>query len=788
MPMKTNVLIAMVLILLAPTLAMAQQPTPILLDGAKQGRVFEGIGALSAGASSRLLIDYPEPYRGQILDLLFKPGLGASFQHLKVEIGGDVNSTDGCEPSHMRTRDDENYHRGYEWWLMKEAHRRNLHMPLDCLAWGAPAWIGNGKFFSQDCADYMAKFLLGAEKVHGLDIAYIGIWNETAYDPNWIKLLRKTLDRNDLADVKIVGADQTNTWKIVDQMNADPELAKAVAVVGVHYAGIDNGPRKVFGKSTPAAIACGKPLWASEDGPWRGDWTGAKLLARMYNLNYIHGRMTKSIIWSLVTSYYDNLPLHGSGVLKANTPWSGHFEMQPALWATAHTTQFVHPGWKYLDGAACGLLPAGGSYVTLKSPEAGDYSLIIETTEATAREQATFTLAGGLSTSPLHVWRSNAQQQFIRQSDITPRNNTFTLTLDPGCIYSLTTTRGQTKGSFTPPPPATFPAPYADDFESYPPGAMPRYFSDQGGIFEVAERADGKGKCLRQVILSRGIEWPHHPNPCPETFLGDLGWENYQVSADVRIERAGFISLFGRVGKVPQALGNRPPQGYWLRVYDSGVWELNTDMRTLACGRVGFSADTWHNLKLRFRDKTISVLIDNKPVTQVEDDAYRFGMAGLGCGWHAAEFDNFSIQADEKPRNLALWKPARASSQWLPTKPVWVEADLYDATLVTDGYPGLTRWSAAKDALRDQWIEIDLGQELTFGRTLIRQYEDRIAAYRIQYWDGAKWADACSGDDMGGPQRVDTFPPVKSSKVRLHISKVKGALPASIYELEVYER
>ena len=35
----------------------------VILDGASPGRVFDGLGAVSAGASSRLLIDYPEPQR-----------------------------------------------------------------------------------------------------------------------------------------------------------------------------------------------------------------------------------------------------------------------------------------------------------------------------------------------------------------------------------------------------------------------------------------------------------------------------------------------------------------------------------------------------------------------------------------------------------------------------------------------------------------------------------------------------------------------------------------------------
>jgi hypothetical protein len=43
------------------------------------GRTFDGVGAISGGGgNSRLLIDYPEPQRSQILDYLFKPGYGAA--------------------------------------------------------------------------------------------------------------------------------------------------------------------------------------------------------------------------------------------------------------------------------------------------------------------------------------------------------------------------------------------------------------------------------------------------------------------------------------------------------------------------------------------------------------------------------------------------------------------------------------------------------------------------------------------------------------------------------------
>jgi hypothetical protein len=50
----------------------------IRLDPASPGRVFDGIGAVSAGASTRLLLDYPKLQRAQILDFLFKPKFPAT--------------------------------------------------------------------------------------------------------------------------------------------------------------------------------------------------------------------------------------------------------------------------------------------------------------------------------------------------------------------------------------------------------------------------------------------------------------------------------------------------------------------------------------------------------------------------------------------------------------------------------------------------------------------------------------------------------------------------------------
>ena len=653
--MERRLVFILALLLVLVPLVSCQKPlqkTDVRIDGSGKGRIFEGIGGVSAGASSRLLIDYPEPQRSQILDYLFKPNYGAALQHLKVEVGGDTNSTDGSEPSHMRTRSDENYERGYEWWLMKEAKARNPNIFLDLLPWGAPGWIGNGKYYSQDMANYIVKFVQGAKKQHGLDINYVGIWNETNYDIGYIKLLKKTLLANGLTP-HVVAADLAeNQWKITDDFNLDPELRKDVYAITAHYARV-KGNFYVTG----GALGSGKPLWSSEDQPFdetgiilQRDWKpGARLWAKILNTNYIDGKVTKTETWSPVTSYYDNLAAPNSGLMYANTPWSGHYNVQSAIWVTAHTTQFAQPGWQYLD-SACGYLKGRGSYVTLKAPSGNDYSVIVETIDATEPQDVEFQISGGLSTSTIHVWETNSVRSFEKLSDITPQNGAFRIKLEPDAIYSLTTTVGQGKGTATPPPAAPFPFPYSDDFESVTVGRTPKYLADQDGAFEVAACTGRPGKCLRQVIDHHSIPWMNIA-PDPFTFLGSADWSDYEVSTDALIEERGSVTLVGRIDSADVFEDNKARwvSGYVLSVQQDGTWELDstkfkTPTNKLASGKVPVQLKTWHHLALAFKGTAIRASIDGALVANVTDTSHTKGMVGIGTAWNTAQFDNFSIK------------------------------------------------------------------------------------------------------------------------------------------------
>ncbi|GAP71912.1 galactocerebrosidase [Candidatus Symbiothrix dinenymphae] len=618
----------------------------VSIDLSNKGRTYEGLGALSAGASSRLLIDYAEPYRSDILDYLFKPKFGANIQHLKIEIGGDVNSGPGTEPSHARTKDEfvnpqpRYFDRGYEWWLVKEAKKRNPDIKLDILEWGAPGWIGDGKFYSDDNIDYQISFIRGAKKYHNLDIDYVGIWNERMYDAEYIKRFRKKLDQESLSQVQLVAADLTGkgqVWKIENDILQDKDLMASVNVIGDHYIEHDASPPYT---SPEKLQQTGIPLWNSEGGPWRGDWKGFVALAKLYNRDYIEGKMTKTITWSLITSYYDNLTLPNSGLMKANTPWSGFYEVEPALWAIAHTTQFVEPGWSYID-AGCGYLEKG-SYVTLSADAKNkNVSIIIETMDADESQKVSFQLKN-TDIKNLKVWKTSVEGDVFKQEkDLKVNNRTFTLLLSPKSVYTISTEKGQAKGKAVIPPSKPFPFPYLADFEGEKIHGTPRYFSDQGGAFEVVEREDKKGKCLRQVITRPCIEW--EGAVFNQTVIGDTAWTDYSVKTDFYfVEPYSEVFICGRALEMHRS--HKSANAYYFNLKSSGHWTLKAGNKILASGWLPVTLKTWNALTLSMKNTKITASINGTVLSEVEDPTFTHGVAGIGTSFHQVDFDNFQIK------------------------------------------------------------------------------------------------------------------------------------------------
>src|SRR5215469_5427417 len=626
--------------------------TTITVNGGGGDRVYDGVGAiLGGGGNARYLEDYPAAQRAQIMNYLFEPGYGASLQLLKLEIGGDANSSAGAEPSIEHSQGNKNCGAGWEFDIAKQAVALNPNLTLYGLQWGAPGWVGQSvsgggtTLFTTKDITYLIDWL-NCAKQNGLTISYLGGWNEKDYKEDqstWYGELRQALNNAGYTNVQIVASD--SGWGYTSGSD--------VAILGAHdncgYPTGTDGPNTVC-TSTSAAQSSGKPLWGSELGAMdAGAQTGCKIpcapaMDRAWAREYIGAKVTGVLEWPALDSMPANvLPYENRGLLTADQPWSGSYSVNAMTWAIAQMTQFVWPprptnpgGWKFEDSST-GYLQGDktqGSYDTLIRSGGTDWSTIIEATTASAAQQVTFNVTGGagLAGMTVHEWSSNfdfntdsPSQWFVQQPDITPVNGKFTVTVQPGYVYSFTTTTGQGHGTATGPPPSTLQLPYSNDLSSGSDGE-PTMLDAQDGSFELAHctAPDGSTTCAEQTTVGQPVLWQvaNAATRHPFAIIGS-DWDSYVVSADVMVPQSGSAGLIGRYHAVNAAQGTF--DGYVFDVNTNGTYTLTVNnggaaaytqsgqrqitapRRTVLAhgkiprgkagrGRAPFAAGTWHTL------------------------------------------------------------------------------------------------------------------------------------------------------------------------------------------------
>jgi galactosylceramidase len=609
--------------------------TRIRLDADSPGREYEGWGVLSAGATSVFLRDYPEPYRSDILDYLFKPKFGLNIQHLKVEIGSAMDSTCGAEPSHVITPEElkNPIPRGYEFWLAAEARKRNPKIMLDALPWGTPYWTKD--FTTKEAADWVVAFLDCAKKHYGLDFQYVGgVQNELlsmiggGKSPDQKKLdrpftfikehLRPALDKAGYKDVQIEAADYYNKrhkgkykWSVIKRVMADPELDKAMDVVGYHYP-VGYLSRYADDRPLPKGfLESGKRLWASEDYSVRGgSFDSAHIYMGKIIREYDELRITKSIAWAPFTSIPKGFLWDNVGFLDASDCWNGHYKVWPGLWSMAQLTQFVEPGWKFMDSAvgSIGKGKESGKYCAFKAPNGKDWSLIVVT--GAKPTPVRIEIDNKLGQKQIHAWKSDIQEQMQKLQPVSADNGVVTLKLDGKSIYTLTTTTGQTKGKPAHPiPPEVAGGPRRDDFsEGYKLHDSPRYWGALEGTFEIAEH-EGR-QVLKQVVPKAGCKWHKGLHGGAILLFGGADhMKTFSIRTETMIQ-AGFVELGGAVIKKPLLK---------FQLKRTGDWTFFFEPITKSGTIENFDGDAWHTMETKLVKKNdngyvVSCAVDGKDV------------------------------------------------------------------------------------------------------------------------------------------------------------------------------
>jgi hypothetical protein len=567
---------------------------------------------------------------------------------------------------------------------------------------------------------------------------------------SWYSDLRAALDAAGYQNVQLIAGDLNPTWEYAS--SASPNPFPAISILGTHdvcgYPTELNptdvcNPPEVVVNGTSQPINTPQPLWASELGAMDGTTLSNcdkspqfpsgqscadamdRALVRGYYETRLNGNnrgdpgLTGYLEWPAVDAMpaagvggcideaTQVLPHEDQGLITADQPWQGHYCVNAMTWAIAHFTQFVSPpdasnpgGWKYEDTSTGYLLgtSADGSYVTFIKSGGADWTTVIEATKAPANETQTlkFTVTGGLATKPVYVWSSDfslgspASSRFTGPTTIQPNSSgQFSLTVQPGYVYTLTTTTGQSKGNAgTAPAAASFPLPYPPSnicpLSSPPNDSLAcsgnagsnddeaSYLAAQDGSFElkpcVSPPPDGSTTCTEQTTAPRPVLWPYAQDETtiqpryPYAIIGDTWMTNYTVSADVLLTKnntsAGLIARFDKRAKdsVRDHTSVGMFAGYVFDVTTAGVWKLfkntPTGQSTVQSDTIAaLGTGTWHHLALQVSGTTVTASVDGTQIvswTDASTSPYSSGLAGIEAGafgntWADVQYSNLKI-------------------------------------------------------------------------------------------------------------------------------------------------
>lgn len=665
-----------VVLLVAATAAWARPSSApsaaqqYIINGGNVSDEFDGHGGLSAGATTRLLVDYPEKERAEILDYLFKPGFGASLGVLKLEIGGDTQSTCGTEPSPMHARGQVDCAAGYEGWLAREARARNPEIKVWSLSWGVPGWIGNHSYYSDEDMAYHIEWLKCLNNTYGVQSDYLGMWNERPQGSvDYVVRLREALDRSGF---ERVGLTIEASWQeLIGNVLTNATFNASVAAAAKHYP---------CNETVESALEARKKVWSGEDSPTPfGNWTGASCWGRKLNQHWVKMRMTSVVSWAVVWSVYPQIctAFVGQAFVNATQPWTGHYDVPPVLWVTAHWGQFVSPGWRYLavgPNGGSGMLRDGGSYVTLVPPvgskfPSDTFTLIIETLTGSCTspsrcdvgypdlgtQQIEFRLARPLdSARAVYLWCSNETNVFEYQGQVPVSNDgVLAMTMPPDTICTASTRNVGQKGGFGEPPAARrFPPTHADNFSAYEDGDLAFGFSDMYGSFAVRSSGDGVDssaptKALTQLATDSPDGWAPL-NFDPLTIIGDGLWTDVNVSVSAIVnhtsEQGHYVRVCGGCydGSVHR-IEYFCPDSCCFNLTSTGNYSIGTAVQ----GKIAGFQDTWHRIDLGIVDGTVSAAVDGETVARSQaGECTGRGYVGLGCGkYHQCAFTDFKLRA-----------------------------------------------------------------------------------------------------------------------------------------------
>lgn len=414
---------------------------PVTIDGDKIDKIntFGGFGSVTCNNTSRLLMDYKalhEDKYWKMMELLFDREKGAGLNHVKIELGADVNSSSGTEPATMRSSDETpNVRRGAGFMFAADAKSINPDISVEILRWGELKWTQEGIGYEEyDNPKFEARYqwyrktIDAVYETYGYKITEVSPGqNERRKDyPDnfaWIKYCAQRFKEDgengvgafDYEEIKIVAADlYRGMGTTVEYMMKDQEFRDLVDVISDHYQiwlGSRNldilnqeyGKEVWYGESTAPMINAN---YRANVDPLRGGIGGSAGIAAMAerlisayaykNADGYTSHMTELLFQPAIGAFYEGSAYSPKQLIGAFDPWSGYYEADGGIQMAEHFMKFADNDWNYLPDACYsdgktgdGDIVADSSTDTrlaLKDPVTDDYSVIFANNTSVERK------------------------------------------------------------------------------------------------------------------------------------------------------------------------------------------------------------------------------------------------------------------------------------------------------------------------------------------------------------------------------------------------------------------
>jgi glucuronoarabinoxylan endo-1,4-beta-xylanase len=415
-------------------------------------QVMDGFGASGAFHQATALMNFSEPARSNILDLLFSQnkGIGLSIVRNIVGDGGTYGtSSNGPTPTIEPQEGVWNWTGDEDQiWLMNQAKNRGCTRFMSTV-WSPPAWmktnnsVTNGGSLSTDYyqayAEYLSNYVRGYKSHFGLDIYGISLANEpdmvTSYSScqwtgeqfmDFIKNNLISTFKNDKVTAKVIMPESVdfNENYAVATLN-DPIACQRVDIVAAHD--YDYGVN-----AFTTAQSEGKTIWQTEvcdmgsnDAAISDGLKYAKLINDQIT---IAGISAWNYWWLVETS-----DMAGGAFINLDTS-TNNYDINKRLYAVGNYSRFIRPGYVRIDANAN---PESNVYVTAYKDNVTGKFVIVVLNTSPLNQTLSFNLNGFPAASTVIPYRTSDSENLAMLSGINVSNNVFSATLEGRSITTF---------------------------------------------------------------------------------------------------------------------------------------------------------------------------------------------------------------------------------------------------------------------------------------------------------------------------------------------------------------